>query len=81
MATNWTDLAAEIAAAIQKTTETGQLNVQSVTDLDGISTTFHSLEDMIKFLDMAESRAQAEEDANSPPVNRPIFIRRSGFRR
>jgi len=81
MATNWTELAAEIASAIQKTTETGQLNVQSVTDLDGISTTFHSLEDMIKFLDMAESRAQAEEDAANPPVNRPVFIRRSGFRR
>jgi hypothetical protein len=81
MATNWTDLAAEIGAAIQKTTETGQLNVQSVTDLDGLSTSFHSLEDMMKFLEMAESKAQAEEDAASIPVHRPVYIRKSSFRR
>jgi len=81
MATNWTELAAEIGAAIQKTTETGQLNVQSVTDLDGLSTSFHSLEDMMKFLEMAESKAQAAEDAASIPVHRPVYIRKSSFRR
>lgn len=79
MATTWTDLAADVKAAIQKTTETGQLNVQSVTDLDGISTSFYSLEDLMKFYEVVESKAQAEEDAASIPVHRPVHIRKSRF--
>lgn len=81
MATTWTDLANEIKAAIQKTAETGQLNVQSVTDLDGVSHTFYSVEDMMRFYDVVNSYAQAEENEASKPKWRPIAMRRGGFRR
>lgn len=81
MATTWTQLAEEIKTHIQQTTETGQLNVQSVTDLDGISHTFYSLQELIDFYNSVNSIAQAEDADTVKPKWRPIAMRRSGFRR
>lgn len=81
MATTWNELADEVKSDILKLAQTGQLNLQSVTDLDGISQTFLSPSELIQAYRDMLSLAQAEEDANSKPEYRPIAMRRSGFRR
>lgn len=81
MATTWNELADEVKSDILKLAQTGQLNLQSVTDLDGISQTFLSPSELIQAYRDMLSLAQAEEDANSKPEYRPIAMRRGGFRR
>ena len=81
MANTWQGLADEIEGKIQELTESGEFNVQSVTDLDGISHTFYSIDDMITWWERVKGLAETQDETPSRTPYRPMAFRRSSFRR
>lgn len=73
--TTYTQFAEGLREKMFQSIEDGSWRTLSVTNIDGISETFQSIQDMMEFLDMVESKAQAEEDAKNRSPYRPILTR------
>ena len=81
MAANWDELSEQVKEQMLNLATSGQLNVSSVSDLDGISQTYWSPSELISFYNEFKNLAQAEEDAQTKPKWRPFYVRKSSFRR
>lgn len=71
----WTELAEGLRDKIFQSIEDGSWRTLAVTNVDGVSQTFQSIQEMMDFLDSVEAKAQAEEDAKIRSPYRPIRLR------
>jgi len=74
MAFTWASVVSEIKDRILEYASSGQLKTRSITQPDGQTVTFHSINDLYKALRYAEAMAESED--SGLPVHRPFAVRR-----
>lgn len=77
----WTQFVSELEQKIFQSTTDGSWKVLSVSNVDGTSQSFTSLEEALKMLELARNFAVAEEGASNRSAHRPARLRKRTSRR
>ncbi len=77
----WTQFVKELEQKIFQSTEDGSWKVLSVSNVDGTSQSFTSMEEALKMLELARSFATTEEGASNRSAHRPVRLRQRSSRR
>jgi len=72
---NWSTFVQELEQKIFQSTDDGSWKALSVSNVDGTSQTFISMEEALKALELAKNQAVSEEGASNRSNFRPIRFR------
>ena len=73
--TNWTEYYNALKSKIFQSIEDGSWKTLAVTNIDGVTTTYQSISDLMSLLSEVESKAEAEEEKKNRSPHRPIRTR------
>lgn len=77
----WSEFVIELEEKIFQSTEDGSWKTLSVSNVDGTSQTFLSLEEMVRALELARNQAVTADGASNRSKYRPIRLRARTSRR
>lgn len=71
----WTTFVEELEQKIFQSTTDGSWKTLSVSNIDGVSQSFSSMEELLKTLELAKAQAQIENGALNRSNYRPLRLR------